>query len=112
MNVQVEHNDGVLVAKVEGRVDSSNSQDFERQLQAAIGEDVGAVVMDLGQLAYISSAGLRVVLLVAKTLGQRNVSISLCSLSDPVQSVFEISGFNRIIQIYDTQADALAAAGK
>ena len=111
MNVQVENHDKVLVAKVEGRVDSSNSQDFERQLQGAIGEDVQAVVIDLGQLAYISSAGLRVVLLVAKTLGQRNVSISLCALSDPVQSVFEISGFNRIIQIYDTQADALAAAG-
>ncbi|MDE2690742.1 MAG: STAS domain-containing protein [Holophagales bacterium] len=111
MNVQVDHHDKVLVAKVEGRVDSSNSQDFERQLQGAIGEDVQAVVVDLGQLAYISSAGLRVVLLVAKTLGQRNVSISLCALSDPVQSVFEISGFNRIIQIYDTQADALAAAG-
>jgi len=111
MNVQVEHHDKVLVAKVEGRVDSSNSQDFERQLQGAIGEDVQAVVVDLGQLAYISSAGLRVVLLVAKTLGQRNVSISLCALGDPVQSVFEISGFNRIIQIYDTQADALAAAG-
>ncbi|MDE2849408.1 MAG: STAS domain-containing protein [Acidobacteriota bacterium] len=111
MNVQVENHDKVLVAKVEGRVDSSNSQDFERQLQGAIGEDVQAVVIDLGQLAYISSAGLRVVLLVAKTLGQRNVSISLCALSDPVQSVFEISGFNRIIQIYDSQADALAAAG-
>lgn len=111
MNVQVEHHDQVLVASVEGRVDSSNSQDFERQLQGAIGEDVKSVVVDLGQLAYISSAGLRVVLLVAKTLGQRNVSISLCALSDPVQSVFEISGFNRIIQIYDTQADALAAAG-
>ncbi len=112
MNVQVEHRDGVLVAKVEGRVDSSNSQDFERQLQAAMGEDVGAVVLDLGALAYISSAGLRVVLLIAKTLGQRNVSISLCALSDPVQSVFEISGFNRIIQIHDTQADAVAAAGR
>jgi len=111
MNVQVENHDKVLVAKVEGRVDSSNSQDFERQLQGAIGEDVQAVVIDLGQLAYISSAGLRVVLLVAKTLGQRNVSISLCALSDPVQSVFEISGFNRIIQIYDSRADALAAAG-
>ena len=111
MNVQVQHHDGVLVARVEGRVDSSNSQDFERQLQGAIGEEVGAVVMDLEKLAYISSAGLRVVLLVAKTLGQRNVSISLCSLSDPVQSVFEISGFNRIIQIYDSQAAARAAAG-
>ena len=111
MIVQTEHHEGVLVAKVEGRVDSSNSQDFQRQLQAAIGDDVGAVVMDFGQLAYISSAGLRVVLLVAKILGQRDVSISLCSLSGPVQSVFEISGFNRIIQIHDTRADALAAAG-
>ncbi len=110
MNVQAEHHGGVLVANVEGRVDSSNSQDFERQLQAAISEDVNAVIVDLSQLSYISSAGLRVVLLVAKTLGQRNVSISLCALSDPVQSVFEISGFNRIIQIHDTQAAALAAA--
>ncbi len=112
MNVQAEHHDGVLVAKVEGRVDSSNSQDFERQLHEAFGDDAGAVVMDLGQLAYISSAGLRVVLLVAKTLGQRNVGISLCSLSGPVQSVFEISGFNRIIQIHENRTAALAAAGK
>jgi len=111
MKVQVENRGGVLLAEVEGRVDSSNSQDFERQLQGAIDGDVKAVVVDFAGLAYISSAGLRVVLLVAKTLGQRNVGISLCSLSDPVQSVFEISGFNRIIRIHDTQAAALAAAG-
>ncbi len=111
MKVEVEDHGGVLVAKVAGRVDSSNSQEFEEQLRSAIGDDASAVILDFSDLVYISSAGLRVVLLMARTLGQREVSISLCSLRSPVESVFEISGFNRILQIHDTQSAALAAAG-
>ena len=111
MDIQTERHSGALIARAEGRIDGVNARDFEEALKAAISMDDNTVVMDLEGLSYISSAGLRVILLIAKTLRKRNAELRLCSLSDPVREVFEISGFDKIIDIHDTREAALAAVG-
>ena len=111
MDIQTERTDGTLVAKAEGRIDGVNARDFEEALKAAISGDEKAVVMDLEGLSYISSAGLRVILLIAKTLRKREADFMLCSLSDPIREVFEISGFDKIIPVHASRADALATIG-
>ena len=89
-----------LIAKAEGRIDGVNARDFEEAMKAAISGDDAVVVIDLENLSYISSAGLRVILLIAKTLRKRNAELMLCSLSDPIREVFEISGFDKIIPVH------------
>ena len=111
MDIKTERNDGTLIAKAEGRIDGVNARDFEEAMKAAINSDDSTVVIDLEGLSYISSAGLRVILLIAKTLRKRNAELSLCSLSDPIREVFEISGFDKIIPVHASREQALAAIG-
>ena len=109
MDVTTERQDGVLSARVSGRIDGSNVAEFEAAVRAAIEDGDRAVIMDLEKLSYISSAGLRAVLLTAKSLWKRNAKFVLCSLSAQIREVFEISGFDKIITLHASSAEALAS---
>ena len=61
------------------------------------------------QLVYISSAGLHAILLTAKSLGNRNAKLALCSLSDQIREVFTTSGFDKVIAIHSSKAEALSS---
>ena len=101
--MNTEQKDGVLIAKPEGRIDGVNARDFHEALSEAIGTDSNAVLVDLAAINYISSAGLRTFLLIAKTLQQRSAQFALCSLSEPIREIFEISGFDKIIAIHASE---------
>ena len=101
LDVTTERQDGVLSAHLGGRIDSSNAAEFEEAIRTAIEESDRAVIMDFEKLVYISSAGLRAVLLTAK--------FALCSLADEIREIFEISGFGKIIAIHSSKAEALAS---
>ncbi len=98
-----------LIVSVGGRVDGANATEFQAALESAIQPDDHGVVMDMGNLRYISSAGLDVILSVAKAVRKQNAKLVGCSLSGSVREVFAISGFDRIVPIFDSQADALQA---
>ncbi len=111
MKVRTRRIEGNLTARIEGRVDGSNALDLWRELRAAIGEGDHFVILDLEDLAYVSSAGLRVFMLVAKDRAIRARGMAACSLSDPVRRVFKISGCDRIIPTYASMSEALSANG-
>ena len=101
--------DGVMVMALEGRVDANTIRRFERALKAASKACERAMILDCRNLDYVSSAGLRVVLALAKSLRQKGAELGLCSVTEPVRRVFNVSGFDQIIPVCDTQAEALAA---
>ena len=109
MPIESRRDSGTLIIQTEERVDSANAQAFYQELDSAIESDDRAVVMDMQRLAYISSAGLRVILQTARKLQQQNAKFAICSLSGTVREVFEISGFDRVIDIHSSQEDAIAA---
>ena len=109
VNVTTERIDDVLSADVDGRIDGSNVVQFEEAVRTAIEDSDRAVIMNFENLVYISSAGLRAILLTAKSLQNRDAKLLLCSLSDRIREVFEISGFDKILPIHATKADALAS---
>ena len=98
-----------LIVDVEGRVDGTNAMDFQTALEGAIQPSDQGVVMDMGELQYISSAGLRVILLIAKSLQKQNAKLLGCSLSESVREIFAISGFDKIVPVHDSRTDALKA---
>lgn len=108
MNLNTERQGDVLCALITGRIDGSNVAEFESSLGSAIEAGDRAVVMDMEQLTYISSAGLRAVLLTAKALKSQNSTLILCSLPDHIQEILEISGFDKILPIHDSRQSALA----
>ena len=111
MHVATKRKDGVLTVTLDGRLDGANVTAFQEELGAAIDEKDRAVLIDCEKLKYINSAGLRIVLLTAKALVNQNAKFALCSMSDPVRSVFQISGFDQIVSIQSSRADALASFG-
>ena len=109
MGLDFSREDGILIAVADGRVDGANAQEFQGELTDAIEADDRGLVLDLGQITYISSAGLRVILLTAKALNRQDAELAVCSLTDSVREVFEISGFDKIIPVRASQPDAIAS---
>ena len=109
LTIQGEKKSGTLIAKAAGRIDGSNAREFQDALEAFLEGEVAALILDMENLTYISSAGLRVILLVSKKLQRSSSKFGICALSKSIGEVFQISGFDKIIPTHRTQADALSA---
>jgi anti-anti-sigma factor len=91
-----------FIIAVSGRMDAVTASEFETRLLEWINRGEIHLIVDLGELEYISSAGLRSILTIAKNLKAKQGEIVLCSLRDTVKEVFEISGFSTIIPICES----------
>ena len=96
-----------MVLNPTGRIDSQTSLAFE-QVVLQVLENHERLLIDFSRVSYISSAGLRVVLIAAKELGGVKGRFALCGLNASIQEVFKIAGFVKILQIFDTRVEALA----
>lgn len=111
MEIVEERNGGVLVVAPRGRLDTTTSPDLEKRLLSHIDTGARQVVLDLEGIEYISSAGLRVLLLVAKKLRGGGGDVVLCGLGPAVRQVFELAGFQSIFPIEASRAAAVERAG-
>jgi len=107
MEIQEGRSGDVLVVTPRGRVDSTTSGDLEQRLLDLLGSGQRRLVLDLAGIEYISSAGLRVLLVVAKRLKTAQGDLVLCSLTPAVRQVFELAGFLSIFQLEDSREAAL-----
>ena len=101
----------VVVLTVIGRVDHANADQFRTVLwphlaSCAAGGD--RLVLDLSGLEYISSAGLRVLMLASRDVKTRNGNLVVCGLQPVVREIFEISRFNIVFRVLPDQTAALA----
>jgi anti-anti-sigma factor len=99
----------VLAVALRGRLDAATSKTVEERLLGLIDSGEIRLVMDLAQLDYISSIGLRVLMLAAKRLRAAGGVIAVCALQPTVAQVFEIAGFTAIFKIFPNRAAAVAA---
>jgi anti-anti-sigma factor len=106
VNVTVIKQDDQLIVKVVGRIDTVSAPDFQRKMEDLICQGVRQIVVDLENLEYISSAGLRCVLVAAQKTRQEGGTLCCCGLQGVVRKVFEISGFKTIIPIFDSAEQA------
>jgi len=96
-----------VVFVVVGRMDAENAPQFEQQCRACIAEGHTGLVVDLGELTYVSSMGLRSFVSVAKTLQDKGGTLRICSLNGLVKQVFEITGLLRSFRVYESVEAAL-----
>ena len=107
IDVAEEREENALVLIPAGRIDSGNARAFESVVTERIDAGEHRLIVDFSRLDFISSSGLRVLLIAAKTLKIHKGGIALCSMKDHIKEVFQISGFDRIIPIRDSRQDAL-----
>ncbi len=108
MDLKVVSDGQVVIAEIDGRIDGSSAREFEDRVTSSFPDEDNVLICDLTGVSYVSSAGLRAVLLIAKRLSKRNAAFSVCGLSEPVAEVFRISGFDRIIRVHENRKAALA----
>ena len=106
MEITEQKSAGVVTLRLSGRLDTTTAPAFEDKILGRIESGERHVVIDLAQLDYISSAGLRVIVLAGKRLSAANGKMVLCSLKDRVREVFDIAGFSAIFTIYGSHDDA------
>ena len=99
------------VLAISGRLDSETARAFEVTLTATLDRGVRALALDLSGLEYVSSAGLRVLLLAAKRTKAEAAPFTLFGLQPQVAKVLEVSGFAKILPIAGNREDAIAAIG-
>jgi stage II sporulation protein AA (anti-sigma F factor antagonist) len=108
MSLSSEKIGDVLAVSLAGQVNSANAAEVESALLAWVEQGERLCALDLAKLDYISSAGLRVILMTAKRLKQNSGQLVLCGLQPQVKEVFDISGFLAILTVVDTRDAAVA----
>ena len=101
---------GVAIALVLGRIDNASADDFRSLVEDGVGPDDAALVVDMEKVAFMSSAGLRACLILARRFGAEK--FALCALTELNREVVAISGFDELINVYRSQAGALQALGE
>ena len=98
---------GVIVVSPHGRIDSTTSAVLDRHLQGLAAAGQTRVVVDFTGVDYISSAGLRVLLALAKRARDQKGRVALFGMNDSVRQVFALAGFVALFTITPTRAEAV-----
>ena len=107
MQLTYSEKNGYKVVYFEGSLDTVTSPEVEKTINALIDADTVKFVFNFEKTRYMSSSGLRVLLATAKKLkGKGELKIS--NLNEMIEEVFDISGFNQILNVYKTEEEALA----
>jgi anti-anti-sigma factor len=98
----------VAVLEPFGRLDSTTAHEFGDRLTALAQSGRSAIVIDLKNIAYISSAGFHALLLANRTTAEKRGKLALCGVTGDVKRLFKIGSFTEQFLICQTQADAIA----
>jgi anti-anti-sigma factor len=119
MEITARRTADIVTLSLSGRLDANTAKAFEEKILGQIESGDRRFIIDLAQLDYIGSAGLRVFLLAAKRLDSANGKLVLCGFkktipyytlnrpNDPVREAFDIAGFSSIFSTYGSDDDAI-----
>ncbi|MGZ4970504.1 MAG: STAS domain-containing protein [Methylobacter sp.] len=109
MDLQTRTEGNAIVVTLSGRLDAVTAPEFEKSIRELIDSGNSRIVVDFDQLDYISSAGLRGLLLMAKLLNAKGGQSYLVNVKGNVRSVFDMCGFCSVFKMENSVAEALAA---
>lgn len=99
MKVEISQTDNQVMVSIEGRLDTVTSSEFEKTVSPYFTIPAIELVLDCAAMEYISSAGLRVVLMAHKSITAKGGKFIIRNLNNEVRSVFDMTGFSRILTI-------------
>lgn len=102
----------VRVVSLSGRIDAAAAPEVNRQVRAVMAEGAKQIVLELRAVTFLSSSGLRTLLLLARELRKNGGDLILCALQPQVAEVFHLTGFDQIFQLHHTREEAASAFGK
>ena len=99
-------NQSITVITPTGRLDAARARPFGAELQQQIVNGAINVLVDFKDATYISSHGLRVLLMANKQARQLGGAVKLCGLNNRLLEIFELAGFNQVLEIFETREQA------
>ena len=112
MNIDVSVEDKTYVLRLAGRWDAFSSSVFEQRCIGLLEEGMRDVIIDMGQVDYLSSFGLRAMLNLGKTLETLGGNIVVAELQPQVSKIFRGSGFDRLFSDFPDVESAMKAVDK
>jgi serine/threonine-protein kinase RsbW/sigma-B regulation protein RsbU (phosphoserine phosphatase) len=100
----------VAIVAPQGRIDTANAEGFSERIEALLRGGARHLLIDLGDIIYVSSAGFRALLIARKRINAIDGTIVLCGLSPYLARLFEIAHFTRLFVICATRDEGLARA--
>lgn len=97
----------VTIVTLLGRIDSTNSEYLLSMVEEGLKSDDRTLLLDLERVSFISSAGLRVCLILARRFSSEGQAFALCSLSEFNQDIVAVSGFDKLIPVHESVQKAI-----
>ena len=110
MNIELEEVDGVTVATLFGELDGRTAPIVQERL-LTLPEPNGKALLDMSGVSYISSAGLRALLMLYRRMTADNGRVALVGLTEGIKDVMTVTGFLEFFDDYETLDEGLAALG-
>lgn len=107
MQVKIERLGNIAIATIGRRIDHNNAPEYEKELADIPMEKNHTLLLDLSDTEYLSSAGLRIFLLLGKKISRNGGTFGLCCIRPQVMDIINTGGFNRIFRIYHTREEGL-----
>lgn len=98
-----------LIIGIRGRLDTTNYAQLEKRVMELIDGGQHNLLVDCREMDYVSSSGLRILLMALKKITALKGNFLLCGLQDNIREIFEISGFTSIFKIFPDTDEALKA---
>jgi anti-anti-sigma factor len=108
MKIAEEQAGDVTIIAVNGQVDSNSAKTFEEKLTSLFTSGRNRVVIDFKNLAYITSAGFRALLVAGKLAEKSNGKLALCNMTAEVSRVFDLGHMTDLFAIYPSREESLA----
>jgi anti-anti-sigma factor len=102
MKIAHQEKDGIICFQIEGRLDAESAPEAEILVKGALKQGNQRLLFDMSKMDYISSAGLRVILMAVKDVRNKKGKVVLCGLTPYVKEIFDVSNFSSIIPITDS----------
>lgn len=99
MEIRITKNEGTVTLSLSGRLDTLTSGKLGEEFEKIFQGEKTNLVLDFGELEYISSAGLRVLLMAQKKINSLNAAMKIINANESVREVFEMTGFSSILSI-------------
>jgi anti-sigma B factor antagonist len=95
------------VVTLTGRIDAAAAPTVRDRVREAVAAGARHVVIDLADVSFLSSSGLRILLLLARELRRKNCDVRLCAARPHVAEVFRLTGFDQIFELYPSREAAV-----
>jgi anti-sigma B factor antagonist len=98
-----------ILVRLIGRLDITQSDEVESALSKDVQSGDGDMIINLGQITYISSSGIRIFVGMVRELGRQGRKLKLCNITPPVKKVFDVVELLDLFDVHETEAEAVAS---